>query len=228
LAQFAHVFLDPGQSKQLTLHIPSRELSYWSQQAQTWILDPGGREVLVGDADALSNLPLRATLGGGHHGWSHQTTTCTDEQINATVVNGDLTVPNGAWCDLVDVTVRGDLTLNHTAGARVQGVTVYGDLIAKHATGTADPLSSGSNVICNTTVHGNLEVRNSRSGVPWNIGGCGANTVDGDLAFHGNLAHGNAVANNRVKGDLSCGADAGLRNSANDVSGSVIGQCKQT
>ena len=228
LAQFAHVYLDAGQSEKLTLHVPARQLSYWSQQAQKWILDAGGRQVLVGDADALSHLPLRSTLGGGQHGWSHQATICADEQINATLIRGDLTVPNGAWCDLVDVTVRGDLELDHTAGARILGVTVYGDLKAKNATGTADPLSAGSNVICNTTVHGNLEVQNSHGGVGWNIGGCGANTIDGNLDFHGNRGHGNTVSNNHVKRNLSCAADEGIRQTANQVRGSVIGQCKPT
>ena len=60
--------------------------------------------------------------------------------------------------------MQGALELDHTSGARILGVTVYGDLEAKNAKGTADPLSSGSNVICNTTVHGNLEVRNSHGG----------------------------------------------------------------
>ena len=228
LAQFAHVYLNAGQSTDITLHIPARQLSYWSQQAQKWILDAGGRQVLVGDADALSHLPLRATLGGRQHGWSHQATICADEQINATVIRGDLVVPNGAWCDLVDVTVRGDLELDHTAGARILGVTVYGDLRATNATGTADPLSAGSNVICNTTVHGNLEVQNSRGAVGWNIGGCGANTIDGNLDFHGNRGHTNTVSNNHVKLNLSCDADGGLRQTANQVRGTVIGQCKRT
>ena len=228
LAQFAHVSLDAGQSEKLTLHIPARQLSYWSQKAQKWILDAGGRQVLVGDADALSHLPLRSTLGGRQHRWSHQATICADEQINATIIRSDLTVPNGAWCDLVDVTVRGDLELDHTAGARILGVTVYGDLKAKNATGTADPLSAGNNVICNTTVHGNLEVQNSHGGVGWNIGGCGANTIDGNLDFHGNRGHSNTVSNNHVKRNLSCAADGGIRQAANQVRGSVIGQCKPT
>jgi beta-glucosidase len=227
LAQFAHVSLDAGQSEKLTLHIPARQLSYWSQQAQKWILDAGGRQVLVGDADALSNLPLRTTLGGHQDGWSHDAMICADEQINATIVNGDLTVPNGAWCDLVDVTVRGDLELDHTTGARILGVTVYGDLTAKNARDTADPLSSGSNVICNTTVHGNLEVQNSHGGVGWDIGGCGANTVDGNLDFHGNRGHRNTVSNNHIKGNLSCAADGAISKASNHVAGSVDGQCKR-
>ena len=228
LAQFARVSLDPGQSEKLTLHVPARQFSYWSQQAQKWIRDADGRQVFVGDADALSRLPLRSTVGGHHDGWSHDATTCANEQINATVIRGDLTVPKGAWCDLVDVTVKGDLKLDHTAGARILGVTVYGDLKAKNATGTADPLSSGSNVICNTTVRGNLEVQNSHGGAGWNIGGCGANTVDGNFGFHANHGHGNIVSNNRVKGDLSCAADARMRTNANRVSGRVRGQCSRT
>ena len=62
LAQFDRISLDPGQSKTVTLHVPPRELSYWSETAQQWVLDPGGRTIWVGDADSSSALPLSTTL----------------------------------------------------------------------------------------------------------------------------------------------------------------------
>ena len=51
LAQFAHVSLDAGSRKSSRFTSRHAQLSYWSQKAQKWILDAGGRQVLVGDAD---------------------------------------------------------------------------------------------------------------------------------------------------------------------------------
>ena len=39
---------DPGQGERVTLHVSSRELSYWSTQAQNWMLGVGPRNVYVG------------------------------------------------------------------------------------------------------------------------------------------------------------------------------------
>ena len=41
LAQFDRVSLGPGQSRTVTLHVPARELSYWSDAKQQWVLDSG-------------------------------------------------------------------------------------------------------------------------------------------------------------------------------------------
>src|SRR4029450_13353633 len=62
LSQFERVELAPGQSRKLTLHVPPRQLSSWSDAKQEWVLDRAGRTVFVGDADSLSQLPLRAAL----------------------------------------------------------------------------------------------------------------------------------------------------------------------
>ena len=64
LAQFDRVELQPGQSKTVTLHVPARQLSYWDEKRQQWVLDSGGRSIWVGDADTPSRLPLSWTLGG--------------------------------------------------------------------------------------------------------------------------------------------------------------------
>ena len=225
LAQFDRVELDSGQSQKITLHVPARELSYWSQKDQKWILDSGGRLVSVGDADQQARLPLREIMPTDPSATGGGVTTCSNEQINATIVNGDLSVPKGSWCDLVDVTVRGNLKLNQTAGTRIQGVTVNGNILAANSAGTADPLSANTNNICRSTVHGNLEVHGSAADVNWNIGGCGGNTVDGNLNFHNNPARGNTVSNNTVKGDLKCQSNGTTASGANRVRGRVTGQC---
>ncbi len=226
LAQFDRVDLDSGESQKVTLHVPARGLSYWSEKDQKWVLDSGGRLFSVGDADQEARLPVREIMPNS--GKASGVTTCSDEQINATIVTGGLSVPNGSWCDLVDVTVRGNLTLNHATGTRIQGVTVNGNLTAKNTAGTADPLSAGTNNICGTTVHGNLEVRNSAGNVNWNIGGCGGNTVHGNLKFNNNPANGNTVSNNHVAGDLACKSNGAIESGSNRVLGRVTGQCATT
>jgi hypothetical protein len=226
LAQFDRVDLAAGQSQKVTMHVPARELSYWSEKSQKWVLDSGGRLFSVGDADQPARLPVREIMPD--NGKASGVTTCSDEQINASIVTGDLSVPNGSWCDLVDVTVRGNLTLNQATGVRVQGSTVNGNLTAKNTAGTADPLSAGTNNICGTTVHGNLEVKNSASNVNWNIGGCGGNTVNGNLKFNNNPSHGNTVSNNHVTGDLACKSNGAIESGSNRVLGRVTGQCATT
>lgn len=220
LAQFDRVLLDPGASQTVTLHVPARQLSYWSERLQQWVLDPAGRRLWVGDADSPASLPLSTTLAG-----APGNITCSNEQINATTIHGNLSVPQGDWCDLVDVTVDGNVQLRGTAGVRIQSVTVNGNLQAQSTTGATDPLSANANVICGSTISGNLDVSGSAGGSPWNIGGCGANTVAGNAQFQNNAASGNTFANNTVKGNLSCQGNGSIAGAGNVVSGNVRGQC---
>jgi hypothetical protein len=220
LAQFDRVFLEPGASKTETLHISPRQLSYWDESAQQWVLDPAGRKLSVGDADASASLPLSTTLGP-----PPANITCSNEQINATTIHGNLTVPQGAWCDLVHVTVAGNLQLHQPAGVRIQSVKVNGNLQAESTTGASDPLSATANVICDSSVSGNLAVTGSAGGSPWNIGGCGANTVSGNLQFRNNAGNANTVANNAVSGNLDCQGNGTITGTGNLVQGTVRGQC---
>jgi Fibronectin type III-like domain len=176
LAQFQRVELAPGQSRKLVLHIAARNLSYWSSSAQRWILDSAGRSVYVGDADAPSSLPLQGTLGRGAHDQ-----TCSNQAINSTTVNGDLIVPPGSWCDLVSDTIHGDVILKKATGVRVQSATIDGNLVAKHTRSAADPLSSGTNVVCNSTINGDVRIVQNGRGANWDVGGCGPNTIGGRI-----------------------------------------------
>ena len=141
LAQFDRVDLEPGQSKDVTLHIPARQLSYWSEAKQQWVLDSGGRALSVGDADAPASLPLHATLLG-----ANGNVTCSNGQLNATTISGNLSVPRGSWCDLVDVTVNGNVQVQNGSGVRLAGSTINGNLQLQNTTGAADAMSSGANV----------------------------------------------------------------------------------
>lgn len=219
LAQFGRVDLDAGQSKRITMHMPSRELSYWSESTQNWVLDAGGRRVFVGDADSLDHLPLQATLKS-----ATKNITCANEQLNATTINGNLTVPAGAWCDLVSVTINGNVEMRQATGVRISGVTVNGNVEASGTTDAVDPMSSGANTICNTTINGNLEIRNS-AGASWQLGTCGANRVEGNVTFSNNAGSGNSISNTSVQANLECLGNSGLSGSTNRVSGHRSGQC---
>jgi beta-glucosidase len=220
LAQFDRVSLDPGQTQTVTLHVPPRQLSYWSEKDQQWVLDPAGRTLWVGDADSPASLPLSTTLGKNTGG-----ITCSNEQFNATTIKGNLTVPAGAWCDLVHVTVGGNLQLQTGSGVRIQHATVSGNLIAQAATSAADPLSANTNVICDSTVAGNLLVQDSAAAAPWNIGLCGGNTIGGNLEFQDNAATANVISDNKVAGNLNCQGNGGVTGKGNTAGKKLLGQC---
>ena len=44
------------------MHVPLRQLQYWSSASQQWITASGSRTVYVGDADSLAGLPLQARV----------------------------------------------------------------------------------------------------------------------------------------------------------------------
>jgi beta-glucosidase-like glycosyl hydrolase len=250
LVQFTRVPLQPGQSEQVSLHVALRQLQYWSASSQQWLLATGDRTVWVGDADSLSgpagdpfavsSLPLSETVdveplghsfGGGATSTAGQgsagNVSCDDEQLSATTV-GDLVVPRGQWCDVIASTVTGNLTLAPgSQGLRVAGSTIDGNLVSVATGEAADPLSSGLDVVCNTTIKGNLLVAASSGAAPWDIGLCGGNTIGGNLVFNANRATGSSITGNRVGGNLVCNANGGVTVSADATSGRSVGQCRQ-
>jgi hypothetical protein len=220
LAQFDRVELAPSEAKQVTLHVDSRTFSYWSDENQQWVLDAGGRSLWVGDADAPGSLPLHATLAPAPANIS-----CANRQLNATTIAGNLTASNGTWCDLVRVTVKGNALLGGTGGVRLAGSTVNGNLLALNASAASDAMSSGANVICNTTIQGNLIIQGSGSGAPWHIGACGTTTVNGNVLFNQNAGTGNTIANTVIKGNLICQGNHDVSVSNTTVGGNRLGQC---
>jgi beta-glucosidase len=222
LSQFGRVTLDPGQSADVSMQVPLRQLQYWSSAQQRWITATGTRTVYVGDADSPSSLPLQAQVTIPPSG----NVTCANEQLSAVMVQGNLMVPNGAWCDLIDTSVAGNLLISGT-GARIAGSTVNGNLIISDVSDAADPLSSGVNTVCNTTVDGNLVLQGSSSSAPWNLGLCGGNTVKGNVILSGNAASGNTLTGNKIGGDLTCAGSGSVAATGNKVSGRAEGQCAQ-
>ena len=181
LSAFDRVTLWPGESADVTMHVPLRQLQYWSSATQQWVTAPGGRTVYAGDADSPASLPLQATVTIPASG----NLVCDDEQLSAAMVQGDLFVPPGSWCDLIDTSVAGDLLVTGT-GVRVAGSTIGGNVLITGVRAAADPLSAGANVVCDTTVGGNLVIAGGGRSVPWNLGQCGANTVSGRVTVSGN------------------------------------------
>ncbi|MBV9943998.1 MAG: glycoside hydrolase family 3 C-terminal domain-containing protein, partial [Solirubrobacterales bacterium] len=222
LSQFARVVLAPGQSQRLTLEAPLRQLQYWSAADQQWRVASGRRTVYVGDSDAPSRLPLQASVDIP----GRADVTCANEQLNATMISGRLTVPSGAWCDLVDVSVARDLVVAGS-GLRLAGSTIDGNVIISGTQRAADPLSAGTNVVCNTTIGGDLVIAQSSSSAPWNIGQCGANSIRGNLLFSGNRAPGNAIEGNAVSRNLVCLRNRSVGATNNTVNGRIEGDCSR-
>jgi hypothetical protein len=151
--------------------------------------------------------------------------TCSNLQLNATTVGGNLTVPPGRWCDLVGVVVNGNLQVRGGSGLRLTGSTVHGNLQAQGTTGAADPLAPGANVICDSAIGGNLQIQSSGSSSPWQIGGCGPVTVAGNLEFHVNAGTGNTIVRTTVQGNLQCQGNHDVGGGGNTVVGNRQGQC---
>ncbi len=60
LAAFDRVHIAPGQSKSVTLHVPERQLQYWSIKDGKWVTATGKRTVSVGGSSR--NLPLKQEI----------------------------------------------------------------------------------------------------------------------------------------------------------------------
>jgi hypothetical protein len=86
-------------------------------------------------------------------------------------------------------------------------------------------MSSGANVLCNSTVGGNVNVHKSGSGAPWHIGACGPNTVGGNVDFSENAGTGNTISGTSVGGNLTCDKNADVGGGGNTVGGKREKQC---
>jgi beta-glucosidase len=62
LVAFERVSLDPGQERELSLHVPKRALQYWSVSEKQWVTPAGPRTLLAGTSSRA--LPLRETIPG--------------------------------------------------------------------------------------------------------------------------------------------------------------------
>jgi beta-glucosidase len=184
LSAYDRVTLRPGESAAVTMNVPLRQLQYWSSAQQKWITAAGSRTVYVGTADSTASLPLQTQVTIP----SSSTITCDDTQLSAVQVQGNVVVPPGAWCDMIDSSVAGSVTAVGGTGLRIANSNIGGSLVAVGVHGADDPLSSGANVVCGTTIGRDLTIAGSAKSSPWNLGQCGGNTVLGEATFHGNAA----------------------------------------
>ena len=96
----------------------------------------------VAGLDAADAAFAFGSFGAG----SRSGLSCDDEQLSATLVSGNLIVPSGRWCDIIDTTIKGNLVVLGSAGVRIEDSSVAGSMLAVHNTVAADPLSSGADV----------------------------------------------------------------------------------
>jgi hypothetical protein len=107
---------------------------------------------------------------------------------------------------------------------RLESVDVTGNTDISHAGDAADPLSSGTNVICSSTFGHDLAIHDSGAAASWSIGSCGANTVGHDLRFDHNGGAGE-ISGNSIGHNLTCDKNYSVSGSGNTVGGKKEKQC---
>lgn len=60
LKGFTKVWLEPGETKTVSIPFDARSLSYYQQSTDSWIVDPGRYRILIGDSSR--SLPLKQTI----------------------------------------------------------------------------------------------------------------------------------------------------------------------
>lgn len=63
LKGFQKVFLNPGEAKRITVHLPSRAFAYWSEASYGWVVDDGASHILVGSSSRDIRLRAATHLG---------------------------------------------------------------------------------------------------------------------------------------------------------------------
>ena len=62
LCGFARVHLDRGESRKVTIEVPSERLRYWDTQKKQYVVEPGAYELLIGAASDDIRLKLPMTI----------------------------------------------------------------------------------------------------------------------------------------------------------------------
>ncbi|MFZ0971634.1 MAG: fibronectin type III-like domain-contianing protein [Solirubrobacteraceae bacterium] len=60
LKGYQKVWLEPGQSKTVSIPLPETSFAHWDTASGDWVVTPGNYTVYVGDSSA--SLPLQGTL----------------------------------------------------------------------------------------------------------------------------------------------------------------------
>ena len=91
------------------------------------------------------------------------TSRCSNEQLNATTITGNLTVPQRRVVRPRRRDGQRQPAAAAVAAASGSPARRHGNVQATNTSGAGDPMSSGANVICNSTINGNLQIQNSDS-----------------------------------------------------------------
>jgi hypothetical protein len=170
-------------------------------------------EVRFFDKEGISPL-FPFGWGLSYTTYSYSALKVAAKQLSAEVVTGNVIVPGGDWCDVIDSTITGNVQLGlASTGVRVMESTIDGNLDSTGTVKAADPLSSGTDVVCSTAVKSNVSILFSASTVPWNLGQCGADTINGNVTFDGNSAAGSSITATTIDGSLNCLADGSVATS---------------
>ena len=177
----------------------------------------------TGSGDSHETLPRVA---------SHTTAGHCDGRLGGVSVDGDVTVPAGATCELLGTTVEGNVSIGHGARLYVRDADVDGDIEGERTAvvdvadgtdvgGNLQLESGGDATVRDSHVDGDLSVENQHgelvtTGV----------TVRGNLELDGNRGR-VSVSHTRIGGDLACQENAPApEGSENTVSGDSGGQCR--
>ena len=64
LAAYARITLCPGQSRQVWVHVPLRQLQYWDTAASSWRTAAGQRPLYVATNERSTELTAAITVNG--------------------------------------------------------------------------------------------------------------------------------------------------------------------
>lgn len=146
-------------------------------------------------------------------------------------VAGDVTVPDGATCELRGVRVEGNISVGHRARLYARGVDVDGDIEGEGTSavevtdgsvvgGNLQLESGGSAVVSDSHIGGDLNWEEQRGKLR-----AEGSTVSGNLELDGNTGE-IRVSHNKIHGDLTCEENALVPvGGDNAVSGDEGGQC---
>jgi hypothetical protein len=148
-------------------------------------------------------------------------------------IAGNVVVPAGMSCRLIEVQIRGNVTVQKGANLVVRSSSVSGNYTCNKC-GFADLRDStlggnfqvngeveGSFVVGNT-IEGDVQIKSSTAvGASFDVS---ANTVGGNLAFNDNTGF-SAVLQNTVAGNLQCQNNTPPPIIGNNVAKSMQGQC---
>ena len=62
LKAFQKVFLQPGETKTVTLQLDSRSFAYFSEERNDWVVDPGQFDLLIGSSSREIRRKATCTL----------------------------------------------------------------------------------------------------------------------------------------------------------------------